>query len=440
MKTPLHKRYPRLLKRDFSRYFVIFVLICISISIGCGMLVAGGSLMSAYNESFNQYNVEDGYFETTNRQKSMSDAVKKQCNVYENFYHDQTVKKKTIRFFVNRTHIDKVCFMSGRLPKGDNEIALDRMFASNNSIKVGSTLWNTYKVVGLVALSDYSSLFQKNSDSMFNAINFGVGIMSQSSFNTHFASSKIVYRYSYRFKKTIKDDTMRAKYCDQLLKQLNKDDVDLSAYVPRYQNQAISFTGNDFGSDTVDTQIFIYVLIAIIALISAITIRETIEHESSTIGILRALGYSRKEMMKHYLTLPMLVTFIAALFGNVLGYTVIKDYCVSLYYGSNSLPTYHTKWNMYAFMTTTIIPLILMYMIHMLVLKRELKRSPLSLIRKEEKKKRKKHVHLSHQMPFLQRFSLRLILQNKGGLNNSFSWYSLYEFLRHAWVNDATYS
>ena len=33
--------------------------------------------------------------------KSMSDAVKKQCNVYENFYHDQTVKKKTIRFFVN---------------------------------------------------------------------------------------------------------------------------------------------------------------------------------------------------------------------------------------------------------------------------------------------------------------------------------------------------
>ena len=81
--------------------------------------------------------------------------------------------------------------MSGRLPKGDNEIALDRMFASN-SIKVGSTLWNTYKVVGLVALIGLQSsfLFQKNSDSMFNAINFGVGIMSQSSFNTHFASSK----------------------------------------------------------------------------------------------------------------------------------------------------------------------------------------------------------------------------------------------------------
>ena len=37
------------------------------------------------------------------------------------------------------------------------------------------------------------------------------------------------------------------------------------------------------------------------------------------------------------MTLPLLVTSYAAVIGNILGYTVFKDICAGMYYGSYSL-------------------------------------------------------------------------------------------------------
>ena len=45
-----------------------------------------------------------------------------------------------MRFFKNRTEVDKVCLMDGELPSETGEIAIDRMYADNNSLKIGDTL------------------------------------------------------------------------------------------------------------------------------------------------------------------------------------------------------------------------------------------------------------------------------------------------------------
>ena len=98
------------------------------------------------------------------------------------------------------------------------------------------------------------------------------------------------------------------------------------------------------------------ILIVIIAFIFAVTISNTITKESSAIGTLRASGYTKGELVRHYLSMPVIVTLISALVGNVLGYTVFKDVVVSMYYNSYSLPTYETIWNPDAFFKTTLIP------------------------------------------------------------------------------------
>ncbi len=51
---------------------------------------------------------------------------------------------------------------------------MDRMYADNNELKVGDTVKSgkkTFRITGLVALSDYSALFQNNNDTMFDAVN-----------------------------------------------------------------------------------------------------------------------------------------------------------------------------------------------------------------------------------------------------------------------------
>ena len=50
------------------------------------------------------------------------------------------------------------------------------------------------------------------------------------------------------------------------------------------------------------------ILIVIIAFIFAVTISNTITKESSAIGTLRASGYTKGELVRHYLSMPVIVT------------------------------------------------------------------------------------------------------------------------------------
>ncbi len=66
--------------------------------------------------------------------------------------------------------------------------------------------------------------------------------------------------------------------------------------------------------------------------------------------------------------MPVIVTFLAAVVGNILGYTVFKDVVVGMYYNSYSLPTYHTIWNPGAFIKTTLAPVIIMLVVNLIVI------------------------------------------------------------------------
>ena len=63
MKNPLWKRLPRELKSDFGKYIVIFLFLTLTIGFVSGFLVADNSMLIAYNESFEKYNIEDGHVE-----------------------------------------------------------------------------------------------------------------------------------------------------------------------------------------------------------------------------------------------------------------------------------------------------------------------------------------------------------------------------------------
>lgn len=79
-----------------------------------------------------------------------------------------------------------MCTMKGSLPDRDDELAIDRMFAENNDIEIGDELevgGRDYKVCGYVALSDYSTMFQNNNDTMFDATIFGVAVVTGTEFD-----------------------------------------------------------------------------------------------------------------------------------------------------------------------------------------------------------------------------------------------------------------
>lgn len=417
MKTPLRKRIPRELREEFGKYLVVLILMISTIGFVSGFLVADGSMIQAYNEGFEKYNIEDGNFrvkkELTSSQKK--DISAHNVTLYQNFYIEQAVDNgSTLRFFKNRNDVNKVCLMKGRMPKESDEIAIDRMYADNNHISVGDVLTSggkKWKVTGLVALSDYSCLFQNNNDSMFDAVKFGVSVVTPEGFET-LNQDKLQYSYSWQYDKAPKTERQEKKVSEKFMETLGKE-VSLEAFVPRYQNQAINFTGDDMGSDRAMIIVLLYIIIVIMAFVFGVTISNTIRKEAGVIGTLRASGYTKKELIRHYMALPIIVTLIGAIVGNILGYTVMKNVCASMYYGSYSLPTYVTIWNADAFWMTTLVPILIMLVINYGVLCHKLRLSPLKFLRRDlSGRKQAKALPLSPKLGIFHRFRLRVIFQN----------------------------
>ena len=417
MKSPLRKRIPRELKGEFGKYLVVFLLMVLTIGFVSGFLVADGSMLKAYDESFDKYNIENGNFRTAEKvyRSQWKDIEAAGVTLYENYYIEEDLDNgSTMRFFKNREKVNKVCLMKGEMPSGQGEIAIDRMYADNNSLQVGDTLIRgkkSWKITGLVALSDYSALFQNNNDSMFDSVKFGVGIVTPEEFET-LDQEKLQYNYAWIYNQQPKDEKEEKKVSEDLMEDIGNV-VTLEAFVPRYLNQAIIFTGDDMGGDKAMVVMLLYIVIVIMAFVFGITISNTIRKEAGVIGTLRASGYTRRELIFHYMTLPVLVTLAGALIGNILGYTVFKGVCAGMYYGSYSLPTYVTVWNAEAFLLTTVVPIIIMILINYAVLRYRLQLSPLKFLRRDfSGKKQKRAVYLSPKIGIFSRFRLRVIFQN----------------------------
>lgn len=203
------------------------------------------------------------------------------------------------------------------------------------------------------------------------------------------------------------------------LDALTKTEIDdseiitIKDYNPKFSNKAINFTIDDTVGDKANAMLMLYMIIAVIAFMFAVTSSNTISKEANVIGTLRASGYTKGEIIRHYMMLPIVVTLLGAVVGNIFGYTLFEDMLVGVYYSSYSLPTYETLPSAQAFLDTTVVPLILVVAINLAVIGRKMQLSPLSFLRGElSKGKRKQAVSLSEKLPFISRFRLRILFQN----------------------------
>lgn len=450
MKNPLRKRILRELRTEWVKYVIIFCFMVVMIGFESGEMIGADSMSWSIQTFWKDNNLENGHFHLG--KKASDDLIreieKEDVTIYPDFYIEETYRglkanngskketvDKTVRIYAPRETVNKVQIRSGKEPEKDDEIAIDRMYADNNDLEIGDSLelgGKTYRICGLSAFPDYTSLFQSESDMMFDSANFTVAVVTQDAFDA-LDQNKITYNYAWTYDKGDPGDDMQEKewsdnLSEAIVKAVSKDNginevaVMLGAVTlenavdeltPAYTNNAIHFAPDDLSGDRGMMMALLVILIAVLAFIFGVTTGHTIDREATVIGTLRASGYTRREMMIQYTTLPLLVTLAASVVGNILGYTKFKDMITDLYYGSYSMPDCHVRFNPDAFIYTTVVPVILMMGIVCITLHNKLKISPLRFLRHDlEKRKREKAVRLNTKIPFMTRFRLRIILQN----------------------------
>ena len=280
MRNPLWRRIPKELKEELGKYIVIFLFMVITTGMVSGFMVAGESMKKTYDNTFDKYNVEDGHFDLSDEASdNMKDNIEDEgVKLYDMSYYelpmsnigsdsdgnsgnvegnaetkDDTVNSvndaaddggRTLRIFAPRHDVNKMCLMDGEFPVGTDEIAIDRMYAVNNDIEIGDDIKagdKVYSVCGFVALSDYSTMFQNNNDTMFDATIFGIAVVSNEEFDDLPEKNK-TWSYSWMYDDGMPDEENdEKKLADDLLETVYTQAV-MNGII-RHGNQFLQLSG-----------------------------------------------------------------------------------------------------------------------------------------------------------------------------------------------------
>ncbi len=431
--SPLTKRFPRELKGNFSKYLGIFLMMIIAISLTSGFLMAASSIEKIIHKMDDAYLIEDARFtsnfeatagELSTAAEAAEAAEAGKTRIYQSYCYDVSFASagapagSTARVYQERTNVNLAAYDQGRAPQAANEVAIDRVFADNANVQVGDTVQvdgADFVVSGIMTLPDYSALFEKNSDFVFNAVSFTVATMTHEAFATLGTSHTPTYTYSIRFDNRDLTDIDRANAEEDMAERLSDEGVVLTDFIDKDANQGIGYPLDDIEGDSSMWTILMLMLIAIMAFMFVVLTSSTIEEESAIIGTLMASGWRKSELIRHYLALPALVGTLAAAVGNMLGYTLMAEPMKNLYYNSYSLPPYTASWDWEVFLLTTAAPVALLIGITFVGLLRKMRCAPLQFLRHETSKGKGKHgVALPEKMSFPIRFRLRVFLRNIG--------------------------
>lgn len=442
MASPLRKRFPRELKDNLGKYLSIFLLMSVTIALTSGFLLAAHSIGVIIDDMPEKYSIEDARFttafEATDEQldaaaDAANDAGTGGTDIVRNWSFDADFnhaqgddgRDRTLRVYQHRTQVDLAAYAEGRVPEAADEVAIDRVFATNNGITISEEVelfGQRFTVCGIMTTSDNQALFQNNSDFTVNTLTFGVAEVSESGFAALEATGhQPAYTYSVRFADRDLTVAQRTDAEKDMMRALSTAGATVDDLTDSSANQGIGYAADDVSGDSTMWSVLLYMIIVIMAFVFVVLTSGTIEEESAIIGTLLASGYRRQELVTHYLALPAAVGIAAAVVGNVAGYTLMSEPMRNLYYGSYSLPPYYATWSWGVFAQTTVLPVATLVGITLLGLLRKMGHTPLDFLRHETSKGGvKRGFALPERLSFIARFRMRVFLRNLGNFATLF--------------------
>ncbi|MBQ8175708.1 MAG: FtsX-like permease family protein [Oscillospiraceae bacterium] len=199
---------------------------------------------------------------------------------------------------------------------------------------------------------------------------------------------------------------------DKLLDEFFEVDIDnLTSFLKAEDNPRILAAAIDLEMNkTVGLAAGVIIMILFTYVISVFVIHQ-IQRESSVIGALYALGAKKKDLIRHYITLPTIICFIGGLIGSALGFSKFGiEWQMADSYNYFSIPNMPPAYPIYLIIYAVVMPPVISVIVNYIVISRRLSRTALSLIRNEQKLSHRSKVNLGN-MGFIRRFQVRQMLR-----------------------------
>lgn len=207
--------------------------------------------------------------------------------------------------------------------------------------------------------------------------------------------------------KELKDAT------DDMIEEYFTFDLDnLTSFLKKSDNPRIYGSYNDVVINKYAGIAAGIILMVLFTYVIAVFVIHNIEQESSIIGALYALGLKSRQLILHYLLLPVLVTFLGGAAGCIIGMTPAgMDWMLDSVVDYYSFPRPVTVLPPYVLVYALIMPPVTAAIVNYFCISKKLRRTALSLLRNEQRVSRIREVKLGNHFSFATRFQIRQMLR-----------------------------
>ena len=414
-KRALWKDFYMEIKMSLNRFLSIFLIVSLGVAFFAGIRATNPDMRLTADSYFDNSNLMDlrilsamGLTDEDVKEISDIPGIELVEPTYSaDVLYDIGGSELVLKVNALTKKINKYTLKEGRFPEKNDEVLVDSYFISNTKYKLGDrikissgtdeALSNTLKndkftIVG-IASNPYYLSSQRGTTSIGNGkINSFIVVLPEvfnmKVYTTIYASvsgAKELTTYTDKYNDKVKTVVNRLKSIKSEQAQRNikskwyiLDRNSIEAYVEYEQNaDRIGAIGNVFPA--------IFFLIA--ALISLTTMTRMVEEERTQIGVLKALGYTKKSIAMKYLLYAFLATIGGSLFGAAVGLKVLPTVIITAYKSLYAnIPEIIAPFNMYYFVMATFLSVFCVELATLLACYKELLSKPANLMRPEAPK------------------------------------------------------
>lgn len=428
MRKILRKRVPRELRENLFRYLALGLLIILCMYVVVGLIGAADTVITGGAAAAEANHVEDGEFTVfvpltdAQRETFAREGVTLEAQFYLDFSQEGA---GTLRVFKNRKEINLVIVEQGAPAKADDEVVLEKRYCAEHGLSVGDKIvigGETFTIAGIGCTPDYEAPFKELSDSTVDSAGFGPAFVTEDAYDVLKQGGRSAkaeeYTYAYLLSDGMEQDGLKAALKDITVDVDAVDDIyfdvelsNLTRFLPAEDNPRIGAAGNDQIINKVGGLIAGAIIMILFTYVISVFVVHGIERESGVIGVLYALGVRRSDLLRHYLTLPVIVTAVSGVIGTAIGLSpagvrVQMEDCYSYF----SFPEVDVVCRPYLLVYGLVMPTAAAVFVNWLVIRKKLARPVLSMIRGEAKSSRFGTVQLGN-MDFVGRFCIRQMLR-----------------------------
>lgn len=377
----LRKRVWRIIKENKGRYIGIVILILLGSFYFTAATGVSNTLEKMVVGFAEEHRQEDLTFSTDKPIQDIA-ALESESGALIEAYRQYDVKLPNgeLRLLNDSSKINIPAVLSGRGLETPGDILLDLHFCQTQGLNIGDQIelnGKTFNIVGTMDVPNYVYII-KNLYDVLPTSGFGIGIVSGEDIEA-FPEAVTIYGAYFKDRENINVQTSK------LHGLLSEKGYSLSEWLDAKSNKRISMPWGNISSMKSMSFPVAMAFFLLSCLIVGVMIMRTVKSDGVVIGTLYAQGYRRRELTRHYMAIPVLLSGLGGLAGTLLALPCVKPVVDSMliYY---NLPVKGISFSPLNLALAVLMPVAFIGLSSFLIIRKILKKTAVNLMKGDEQK------------------------------------------------------